>query len=76
MVDEGCDTGPILAQAATAVLDDDDRDALQQRILKLEHVLYPRVLRWAVEDRIEVVEGKANIRLNPWEKRFFWADPE
>ena len=76
LVDEGCDTGPILAQAATAVLDDDDRDALQQRILKLEHVLYPRVLRWAVEDRIEVVEGKANIRLNPWEKRFFWADPE
>ena len=76
LVDEGCDTGPILAQAATAVLDGDDRDALQARILKLEHGLYPRVLRWAVEDRIEVENGRARIRLNPWEKRFSWMDPE
>ena len=76
LVDEGCDTGPILAQAATAVLEDDTRDSLQKRILKLEHVLYPQVLRWAAEGRIELDGGRASIRLAPGESRFFWLSPE
>ena len=76
LVDEGCDTGPILAQAATAVLESDDRDTLQQRILKLEHVLYPQVLQWAVEGRVTVDAGKASVRLEESEQRFFWMDPE
>ena len=76
LVDEGCDTGPILAQAATAVLEDDTRDSLQKRILKLEHVLYPQVLRWAVEGRIELHGGRASIRLAPGESRFLWLSPE
>ena len=75
-MDEGCDTSPILAQAATAVLENDSRDSLQKRILQLEHVLYPRVLRWAVENRIELQDGRASIQLPPGEKRYFWVAPE
>ena len=44
-VDEGVDTGPILAQAAVEVLDDDDEDSLARRIHAVEHRLYPQVLR-------------------------------
>ncbi len=44
-VDEGCDTGPIIAQRAVAVHDGDDEAALQARIQAEEHRLYPAVLR-------------------------------
>ncbi|WP_110926345.1 phosphoribosylglycinamide formyltransferase [Bacillus massiliglaciei] len=44
-VDEGMDTGPILAQQAVPVLDGDTRDSLQERIQKKEHELYPEVLQ-------------------------------
>ena len=44
-VDKGTDTGPIIAQAAVAVLPDDDEDRLRARILTEEHRLLPAVVR-------------------------------
>jgi phosphoribosylglycinamide formyltransferase 1 len=44
-VDEGMDTGPIIAQSAVSVLNGDDRDSLQIRIQETEHTLYPTVLQ-------------------------------
>jgi phosphoribosylglycinamide formyltransferase-1 len=44
LVDSGVDTGPILAQAAVNILDDDDEDALQARIQVEEHRLLPRTI--------------------------------
>jgi phosphoribosylglycinamide formyltransferase-1 len=44
VVDEGVDTGPILAQAAVPVLPDDDAASLHARIQKVEHQLLPRVV--------------------------------
>ncbi len=38
------DDGPILGQARVPVLPGDDEDALAARVLKAEHVLYPRCL--------------------------------
>lgn len=40
LVDAGCDTGPILLQAAVAVLPDDTEDSLSARILAEEHRVY------------------------------------
>jgi phosphoribosylglycinamide formyltransferase-1 len=76
LVDAGCDTGPILAQGATAVLPGDSRDTLQQRILRIEHQLYPRVVRWAAEGRIRVNEGVVQVDLAENETRFLWLDPQ
>ena len=51
------DNGPIIAQAAVPVLDDDTRDSLAARILIEEHKLYPEAIRtmldggWRVEGR-------------------------
>lgn len=39
LVDAGTDTGPVLAQAAVPVLDDDDEDSLHERIKVAERVL-------------------------------------
>jgi formyltetrahydrofolate-dependent phosphoribosylglycinamide formyltransferase len=44
-VDEGVDTGPILAQAAVPVVDGDDEDSLRARIQATERVLYVQTIR-------------------------------
>lgn len=41
-VDSGVDSGPIIAQQAVPVLDDDTPETLHQRIHVAEHELYPR----------------------------------
>jgi formyltetrahydrofolate-dependent phosphoribosylglycinamide formyltransferase len=44
-VDEGVDTGPILAQAAVPVVAGDDEDSLRSRIQATERVLYLQTIR-------------------------------
>jgi len=44
LVDEGVDSGPILAQMEVEVRPDDDEGDLQERVKGVEHVLYPDVL--------------------------------
>jgi phosphoribosylglycinamide formyltransferase-1 len=48
LVDQGVDTGPIVAQAAVPVHPDDDVDGLSDRIRAAEHHLYPRVIAQAI----------------------------
>ena len=43
-VDAGMDTGPIIAQSAVQVFEDDDIARLAERVKAEEHRLYPRVL--------------------------------
>ena len=44
VVTEEMDSGPIIAQRAVEVLPGDDEDALSDRILEQEHVLYPEAI--------------------------------
>jgi len=53
-VDEEVDHGPILAQEAVPVLDDDDEASLHARIQEAEHRLYPSVVRRLLDGRIQV----------------------
>ena len=48
-VDEGVDTGPIIAQERLALLPGEDVDALRERLHAVEHRLLPRVVRELVE---------------------------
>ncbi|MGP6174991.1 phosphoribosylglycinamide formyltransferase [Corynebacterium sp. A21] len=50
-VDEGVDTGPIIAQEAVSVALDDTEDSLHERIKQVERKLIVSVLRRAVIDR-------------------------
>jgi len=43
-VDEKCDHGPIVLQAAVPVLEDDTESTLSRRILEQEHRLYPEAV--------------------------------
>ena len=57
------DHGPIVMQSSVAVLPDDTADTLAERVLKTEHVIYPQVVQWFVEDGL--VWDDAGIRLHP-----------
>jgi len=51
-VDGGIDTGPIIAQAAVPVLDNDTSESLRLRILTQEHRLLPAVVRAHAQGRV------------------------
>jgi len=51
------DGGPIIAQGAVPVHDDDDEARLAARVLAQEHLLLPAAVRWFCEGRL-VIEGR------------------
>jgi phosphoribosylglycinamide formyltransferase 1 len=57
LVDEGVDTGAIVAQEVVDVLPDDDWDSLEARIHAAEHRQLPVAVRALIEGRIHV-EGR------------------
>ncbi|WP_371380695.1 phosphoribosylglycinamide formyltransferase [Sporomusa aerivorans] len=60
-VDEGMDTGPIILQEAVPVLEDDTVEALADRIVHAEHILYPRALALYCEGRLTVAGRRVYI---------------
>ena len=53
-IDEGVDTGPILAQAEVPILENDTVETLHKRIQIKEHELYPKVIR-ELSEKISVI---------------------
>jgi phosphoribosylglycinamide formyltransferase 1 len=56
-VDEGTDTGPIIAQAVVPVLPGDGEVELAARIQAQEHRLYPQAVHWFAQGRL-ALEGR------------------
>lgn len=57
-VTEETDSGPIVAQAAVAVLDGDTPETLAARILVAEHRLYPHALALVASGRARIEDGR------------------
>ena len=55
------DAGPIVAQAAVPVAEDDTAETLATRVLGVEHRIYPLALKLLAEGRIRVIEGRCVI---------------
>ena len=56
------DGGPVIAQAVVPVLPEDSEDSLADRVLEQEHRLYPRVVRWIVEEKVKLTpEGRVRL---------------
>ncbi|MGH8781385.1 phosphoribosylglycinamide formyltransferase [Paraburkholderia sp.] len=66
------DHGPIVAQAVVPVQAGDDAVALAARVLAVEHILYPRAVRWFVEGRL-ALDG-LRVVLTPSEPQWLFAD--
>ena len=59
---EEYDKGPIIAQRAVTVRETDTVETLEERIHEVEHEMYPQVLGWIADGRVEVCEdGKVKI---------------
>ncbi len=63
LVNEGVDTGPIIAQSTVPVEEGDDRDALADRLIVEEHRLLVEALGLVAAGRLEVVEHGARARV-------------
>lgn len=63
LVDEGCDTGPIVIQAVVPVAPGDGAETLAARILKQEHRIYPRAIQLFAQGRIAVAPGSRVVRV-------------
>ncbi|WP_321935100.1 MULTISPECIES: phosphoribosylglycinamide formyltransferase [unclassified Paraburkholderia] len=66
------DHGPIVAQSVVPVRAGDDAAALSARVLKTEHVMYPRAVRWFVEGRL-ALDGE-RVTLTPAEPQWLFFD--
>ncbi len=60
-VDEGMDSGPIILQEAVPVFEEDDVDTLSERILKVEHEIYPEAIRLLALDKVKCQGRKVKI---------------
>ena len=60
-VDTGMDTGPIIIQAVVKIKDNDTRESLSKRILKEEHVIYPKAVDLFARKKIKVSGRRAII---------------
>ncbi len=58
------DHGPIVAQAAIPVRREDTAASLAQRVLKQEHVIYPRAVRWFLDGRLVIRNGAVSVKGN------------
>lgn len=52
------DKGPIIAQKTVRVKEGDTLDALEARIHKAEHKLYPKVVGWIADGRVSIDENR------------------
>ena len=55
------DAGPIIAQGAVGVRDDDTAATLAARVLAIEHRIYPAALALLAAGRITIVDGRCRI---------------
>jgi len=63
LVDDTLDGGPIIAQRAIPVFDDDTEESLAHRLIKEEHQLYAEALALVVSGNYQVV-GRRVLRKN------------
>ena len=56
------DAGPIVIQAAVPVRAGDTPETLAARVLRQEHVIYPRAVRWLLDGRVVIQDGVTKVK--------------
>ncbi len=74
-VDEVYDHGAVIAQWPVPVLAQDDEHSLAARVLRAEHLLYPRVVDAVAAGEVKLAEGGQVIRGRYREPRLPTMDP-
>ncbi len=58
-VTEQLDGGPVILQSRIAVLPRETEAQLQARVRQQEHIIYPQVIRWFAQNRLELKDQRA-----------------
>jgi phosphoribosylglycinamide formyltransferase-1 len=58
-VTDELDGGPVILQAKVPVFDGDSEDDVTERVQTQEHAIYPLVVSWFVDGRLEMRDGAA-----------------
>ncbi|MBU4612631.1 phosphoribosylglycinamide formyltransferase [Achromobacter sp. GG226] len=66
------DHGPIIAQGVVPVLVGDTADDLAERVLGVEHRVYPAVCRWLAEGRVQLADRLVHVEGDA--PRLFFAE--
>jgi len=53
------DSGAVIAQGRVPVLKDDTEESLEQRVHRIEHIVYPEVVKWFAEGRLSYIDNQA-----------------
>ena len=56
------DSGPIVIQAVVRVRAGEQADELAARVLRQEHVIYPRAARWFLDDKLVIQNGLVRVK--------------
>jgi phosphoribosylglycinamide formyltransferase-1 len=64
-VTDDVDHGPIVAQGAVAVHEDDDAESLAARVLEIEHRLLPMAVRACCEGRLVIDGRRVRVKEQP-----------
>jgi phosphoribosylglycinamide formyltransferase 1 len=59
--DEQFDEGPIIAQEIVRIAEEDSVETLEAKIHEVEHRLYPEVIQWIAEGRVNAEGRKVSI---------------
>jgi phosphoribosylglycinamide formyltransferase-1 len=62
------DAGPVILQASYPITDQDDIDSMQQKGHALEYQMYPQVIRWLSEKRLQLSASKPLFDDKPLEQ--------
>ena len=60
-VDDGVDTGPIIIQKSVTVNRNDTEETLANKILPLEHQIFPKALDLLTSQKLKINKGKVTI---------------
>ena len=58
-VTEELDCGPVILQAKVPVFTGDTPDQLKERVQSQEYKIYPLTIKWFLQDRLKMINGKA-----------------
>ncbi len=69
------DAGPVILQGRFAIEAADDSNSLQQKAHRLEHQMYPQVLQWISEQRLQLTTGQPLYDGQPLQQPLDFDEP-
>ncbi len=68
------DSGPVILQGWFRIETGDNRESLQQKAHQLEHQMYPLVLQWISEQRLQLRKGQPEFDGHPLQQPLIFND--